>query len=107
MAAVVWAAERPIPRVYRRAAFHAISESTRDDLVHRGVPAPGGGGLPPGGGLAGGPRPPCRGPVLPGLPKAARAIRAPGGARPGGIGATPPGGFAGWYRPAPTTTRSA
>ena len=39
MAAVVWAAERPIPRVYRRAAFHAISESTRDDLVHRGVPA--------------------------------------------------------------------
>lgn len=38
MAAVVWAAERPIPRVYRRAAFHAISESTRDDLVQRGVP---------------------------------------------------------------------
>jgi len=39
MAAVVWAAERPIPRIYRRAAFHAISESTRDDLVRRGVPA--------------------------------------------------------------------
>jgi glycosyltransferase involved in cell wall biosynthesis len=38
MAAVVWAAERPIPRVYRRAAFHAISHSTRDDLVRRGVP---------------------------------------------------------------------
>ena len=37
MAAVVWAAELPIPRVYRRAAFHAISESTRDDLVRRGV----------------------------------------------------------------------
>ena len=37
VAAVVWAAERPIPRVYRRAAFHAISESTRDDLVRRGV----------------------------------------------------------------------
>ena len=37
MAAVVWAAELPIPRVYRRAAFHAISESTRDDLVCRGV----------------------------------------------------------------------
>ena len=37
MAAVVWAAERPIPRVYRRAWFHAISESTRDDLVRRGV----------------------------------------------------------------------
>jgi glycosyltransferase involved in cell wall biosynthesis len=39
MAAVVWAAELPIPRIYRRAAFHAISESTRDDLVRRGVPA--------------------------------------------------------------------
>ena len=37
MAVVVWAAELPIPRVYRRAAFHAISESTRDDLVRRGV----------------------------------------------------------------------
>ncbi len=37
VAAVVWAAERPIPFVYRRAAFHAISESTRDDLVVRGV----------------------------------------------------------------------
>lgn len=39
MAAIVWAAELPIPRVYRNAAFHAISESTRDDLVRRGVPA--------------------------------------------------------------------
>ncbi|HTL06116.1 MAG TPA: glycosyltransferase family 4 protein [Gemmatimonadales bacterium] len=38
MAALVAAAERPIPRVYRRAGFHAISESTRDDLVLRGVP---------------------------------------------------------------------
>ena len=38
MAAIVWAAELPIPRIYRRAAFHAISESTRDDLVRRGVP---------------------------------------------------------------------
>ena len=38
LAATVWAAERPIPWVYRRAAFHAISESTRDDLVSRGVP---------------------------------------------------------------------
>lgn len=37
VAAVVWLAERPIARVYRRAAFHAISESTRDDLVARGV----------------------------------------------------------------------
>jgi len=39
VAAVVWAAERPVPWVYRRAAFHAISGSTRDDLVERGVPA--------------------------------------------------------------------
>src|SRR2546422_590712 len=38
IATVVWAAERLIPRVYRRAAFHAISDSTRDDLVRRGVP---------------------------------------------------------------------
>lgn len=37
MAAIVWLAERPIPRLYRRAGFHAISESTRDDLVARGV----------------------------------------------------------------------
>jgi len=39
MAAIVWMAERPIPWVYRRAEFQAISESTRDDLVARGVPA--------------------------------------------------------------------
>jgi glycosyltransferase involved in cell wall biosynthesis len=37
VAALVWLLERPIPRAYRRAAFHAISESTRDDLVARGV----------------------------------------------------------------------
>ena len=37
MAAVVWIAERPLADAYRRAAFHAISESTRDDLVARGV----------------------------------------------------------------------
>ena len=37
-ATMVWLAERPIPWVYRRAGFHAISESTRDDLVVRGVP---------------------------------------------------------------------
>jgi glycosyltransferase involved in cell wall biosynthesis len=37
-ASLVWLAERPIPRAYRRAAFHAISESTGADLVHRGVP---------------------------------------------------------------------
>lgn len=39
IAMMVWLAERPIPRVYRRAAFQAISESTRDDLVARGVSA--------------------------------------------------------------------
>jgi glycosyltransferase involved in cell wall biosynthesis len=39
IAAIVWAAERPLPWAYRRAGFHAISESTRDDLVSRGVPA--------------------------------------------------------------------
>lgn len=38
LAAVVWVAERPIPWVYRRAWFHAISDSTREDLVRRGVP---------------------------------------------------------------------
>jgi glycosyltransferase involved in cell wall biosynthesis len=37
IATVVWLAERPIPAVYRRAVFHAISDSTRDDLVARGV----------------------------------------------------------------------
>lgn len=36
VAAAVWAAERPMPRVYRRAHVHAISNSTRDDLVARG-----------------------------------------------------------------------
>jgi len=36
-ACFVWLMERPIPRVYRRAGFHVISESTRDDLVERGV----------------------------------------------------------------------
>ena len=39
MAAAVWTAERGIPRAYRRAAFHVISNSTRDDLVARGIPA--------------------------------------------------------------------
>jgi len=39
MAAVVWGAELPIPWVYKNAGFHAISESTRDDLVRRGVPS--------------------------------------------------------------------
>lgn len=36
-ASIVWAAERLVPRAYRRSAFHVISESTRDDLVERGV----------------------------------------------------------------------
>lgn len=36
-AAFVWLAERPIARIYRRAGFHAVSESTRDDLIARGV----------------------------------------------------------------------
>jgi len=36
-ATVVWLAERPLARAYARAGFHAISESTRDDLVARGV----------------------------------------------------------------------
>ena len=39
IAAAVWMAERPLAGGYRRAAFHAISESTRHDLVSRGVPA--------------------------------------------------------------------
>jgi glycosyltransferase involved in cell wall biosynthesis len=39
IASTVWLAERAIPRVYRRAAFHAISDSTRDDLIARGVSA--------------------------------------------------------------------
>src|SRR5712691_8178166 len=37
VATLVWLSEIPIPPVYGRAAFHAISESTRDDLVCRGV----------------------------------------------------------------------
>ncbi len=39
LAATVWMAERPLARGYRRAGFHAISESTRDDLIARGIPA--------------------------------------------------------------------
>lgn len=37
--ALVWLSERPVPHIYRRAAFHAISDSTKQDLVVRGVPA--------------------------------------------------------------------
>lgn len=36
MALAVWAAERPMPRVYRGLPVHAISRSTADDLVARG-----------------------------------------------------------------------
>ena len=39
VASAVWLSERLIPRLYKGAAFHAISESTRDDLVERGVRA--------------------------------------------------------------------
>src|SRR5213075_1170984 len=38
LAAAVWLSERPLGRIYRRVPFEAISESTRDDLVARGVP---------------------------------------------------------------------
>jgi len=38
LAAAVWTAERPLGRVYRRIPFQAISESTADDLVGRGIP---------------------------------------------------------------------
>ncbi len=37
LAAAVWLSERPMPYFYRHHAFEAISESTRDDLVARGV----------------------------------------------------------------------
>ncbi len=36
--ALVWAHESLIPLVYRNVPFLAISESTREDLVHRGIP---------------------------------------------------------------------
>ncbi len=39
LAAIVWASERGIPSAYARAGFHAISESTRDDLIARGIAA--------------------------------------------------------------------
>ncbi|MEO7984996.1 MAG: glycosyltransferase family 4 protein [Gemmatimonadales bacterium] len=41
LAAAVWLAERPLPAAYRDSAFHVISESTRDDLIGRGIPAAG------------------------------------------------------------------
>jgi glycosyltransferase involved in cell wall biosynthesis len=39
VAALVWAAERPMARIYGKAGVHAISASTRDDLVARGFRA--------------------------------------------------------------------
>ena len=38
LAAAVWVAERPLGRIYGHVPFQAISESTRDDLVERGIP---------------------------------------------------------------------
>ena len=37
MAAIVWLSERPLASEYRGVPFHAISESTADDLVQRGI----------------------------------------------------------------------
>ena len=39
LATAVWLAERPLPWFYGGVPFQAISESTRDDLVSRGIPA--------------------------------------------------------------------
>ena len=38
VAATVWAAERLIPPIYRKRPFLAISESSRNDLINRGIP---------------------------------------------------------------------
>ncbi|MDQ6886983.1 MAG: glycosyltransferase family 4 protein [Gemmatimonadota bacterium] len=38
MATAVWLSERPLARVYRDTPFEAISRSTADDLVERGIP---------------------------------------------------------------------
>jgi glycosyltransferase involved in cell wall biosynthesis len=38
LAAAVWLAERPLGRAYSHIPFQAISESTADDLAHRGIP---------------------------------------------------------------------
>ena len=38
LATAVWLAERPLGSVYRGVPFEAISESTRDDLIARGIP---------------------------------------------------------------------
>ena len=41
VAAAVWSAERLVPLLYRTRPFLVISESSRADLVARGIPAPG------------------------------------------------------------------
>jgi len=38
LAAALWLAERPIGSLYKKLPFEAVSESTADDLVKRGVP---------------------------------------------------------------------
>lgn len=38
MASAVWLAERPLVPIYRGTPFQAISQSTADDLVDRGIP---------------------------------------------------------------------
>ncbi|MFN2601966.1 MAG: glycosyltransferase family 4 protein [Gemmatimonadaceae bacterium] len=38
LAAALWLAERPIRSLYRKVAFEAVSESTANDLVRRGIP---------------------------------------------------------------------
>ncbi|MEO5580413.1 MAG: glycosyltransferase family 4 protein, partial [Gemmatimonadaceae bacterium] len=38
MASTVWLAERGLPILYRKLPFVAVSESTADDLVSRGIP---------------------------------------------------------------------
>jgi glycosyltransferase involved in cell wall biosynthesis len=38
LAAAVWLSERPLGALYRKVPFQAVSESTADDLVKRGIP---------------------------------------------------------------------
>jgi len=38
LATAVWLGERPLGRVYRHVMFQAVSQSTADDLVARGIP---------------------------------------------------------------------
>jgi glycosyltransferase involved in cell wall biosynthesis len=38
LAAAVWLSERPLGLLYRKVPFEAVSVSTADDLVHRGIP---------------------------------------------------------------------